>query len=281
MIIVAAMTKAPGDPVQFVAAVAKRDRMLPLAFCLRSDMGTSRQTCSRRVPARSECAAMVRSIVRSAVLLLLLSSPAFAGDFNIYLANAKSETNRHGQSRFFPDDQLRTDRPPRRSNFSTLSAQCPGRRRHRLLRRAPAAKLVRLRLRRPRRLRARGVGALLHPAVLGSSSTLRPDADLGTGPMWSNRRIPAATSKLNFNSQLGTGVALLPERQDAAVHRLSLLSHLQRRLHWPQPRLERERILRRDAREVTARATPRVVEFSVIGCRKTGARRTYTRRAAN
>ena len=58
---VAAVTNAPVDPVQFVAAVAKRDRMLPLAFCLRSDMGTSRQTCSRRVPARLECAAMVRS----------------------------------------------------------------------------------------------------------------------------------------------------------------------------------------------------------------------------
>ena len=42
---------------------------------------------------------MVRHIVR-AVLLLLLSSPAFAGDFNIYLGDAKSETNRHGQSRF-------------------------------------------------------------------------------------------------------------------------------------------------------------------------------------
>jgi hypothetical protein len=28
--------------------------------------------------------------------------------------------------------------------------------------------------------------------------------------MWSNRRIPAATSKLNFNSQLGLGVVLFP-----------------------------------------------------------------------
>ena len=117
----------------------------------------------------------------------------------------------------------------------------------------------------------------------GSSSTLRLDADLGTGPMWSNRRIPAATSKLNFNSQLGLGVALLPQRQDAAVHRLSLLSHLQRRLHWPQPRLELERILRRDAREVTptARATPRVVgsQLSVVG--RLGRDGRDTRRAAN
>jgi hypothetical protein len=28
--------------------------------------------------------------------------------------------------------------------------------------------------------------------------------------MWSNRRIPAATSKLNFNSQLGLGIVLFP-----------------------------------------------------------------------
>src|SRR5438270_11786811 len=42
---------------------------------------------------------MVRHLVRG-VLLLLLCSSAFAGDFNIYLGNARSETNRHGQSRF-------------------------------------------------------------------------------------------------------------------------------------------------------------------------------------
>jgi hypothetical protein len=34
---------------------------------------------------------------------------------------------------------------------------------------------------------------------------VQPFADLGTGPMWSNRRVPAATSRLNFNSQLGIG----------------------------------------------------------------------------
>jgi len=33
-------------------------------------------------------------------------------------------------------------------------------------------------------------------------------AELGTGPMWSNRRVPAATSRLNMDSQLGLGAAL-------------------------------------------------------------------------
>jgi len=31
--------------------------------------------------------------------------------------------------------------------------------------------------------------------------------DFGTGPMWSNRRIPAATSRFNFHTQLGFGAS--------------------------------------------------------------------------
>ena len=33
-------------------------------------------------------------------------------------------------------------------------------------------------------------------------------AELGTGPMWSNRRVPAATSRFNMNSQAGFGTTL-------------------------------------------------------------------------
>lgn len=33
-------------------------------------------------------------------------------------------------------------------------------------------------------------------------------AEMGTGPMWSNRRVPAATSQINFESQLGAGLVL-------------------------------------------------------------------------
>ena len=36
-------------------------------------------------------------------------------------------------------------------------------------------------------------------------SSARPFVDFGTGPMWSNRRIPAATSRINFHTQLGAG----------------------------------------------------------------------------
>jgi hypothetical protein len=153
---------------------------------------------------------MVRSIVRFAVLLLLLSSPAFAGDFNIYLADAKSETNRHGQSR-----------------FRTISFELMGRPKlSRLLERyLPDARLGLdidyADVRQPRSwfgytygdpddsVRAEWAHFFVRQ-YWRKSSNLQPYVDIGTGPMWSNRRIPAATSKLNFNSQLGLGVALFP-----------------------------------------------------------------------
>lgn len=39
-----------------------------------------------------------------------------------------------------------------------------------------------------------------------AGSSLQPYVELGTGPMWSNRRVPAATSRFNMNSQGGAGV---------------------------------------------------------------------------
>src|SRR5581483_2869482 len=35
-------------------------------------------------------------------------------------------------------------------------------------------------------------------------------AEIGTGPMWSNRRVPAATSRFNMDSQIGFGATLFP-----------------------------------------------------------------------
>jgi hypothetical protein len=153
---------------------------------------------------------MVRSIVRSAVLLLLLSSPALAGDFNIYLANAKSETNRHGQSRF------------RMISFELMGRPKLSRLLERYL---PDARLGvdidYADVRQPRSwfgytygdpddsVRAEWAHFFVRQ-YWRTSSNVRPYVDIGTGPMWSNRRIPAATSKLNFNSQLGLGIALFP-----------------------------------------------------------------------
>ena len=153
---------------------------------------------------------MVRSVARSVVLLLLLSSPALAGDFNIYLANAKSETNRHGQSRF------------RMISFELIGRpKLPGLLGRYLPNARAGADIDYSDVRQPRSwfgytygdpddsVRAEWAHFFIRQ-YWGASNTLRPYADLGTGPMWSNRRIPAATSKLNFNSQLGLGVALFP-----------------------------------------------------------------------
>ena len=45
------------------------------------------------------------------------------------------------------------------------------------------------------------------------TSSFRPYFEIGTGPMWSNRRVPAATSRFNFSSQAGFGVTLFPQSE--------------------------------------------------------------------
>lgn len=61
------------------------------------------------------------------------------------------------------------------------------------------------------RIRAEWLFLFARHHWLAQSSTARPYLEFGTGPMFSNRRIPAATSKINFNTQLGAGVTFLPE----------------------------------------------------------------------
>ena len=41
-----------------------------------------------------------------------------------------------------------------------------------------------------------------------NARNVQPFVELGTGPMWSNRRVPAATSRFNMDSQLGVGAML-------------------------------------------------------------------------
>lgn len=151
---------------------------------------------------------MVRPVVRLLLIMLLLSSPAVAGDLNLYLGNARSETNGHGQSR-----------------FRLISFELTGR--SRLVERyLPDARtgvdIDYADVRQPRSwfgytygdpddsVRAEWAHFFVRQYWRRSSNALRPYVDIGTGPMWSNRRIPAATSKINFNSQLGLGVVLFP-----------------------------------------------------------------------
>lgn len=159
---------------------------------------------------------MVLHVFRMVAILLLACTSALAGtkpeEFNVYLSHASSKANRHGQSRF------------RAISFELLAHS-------RLVERYLDRYLPNSRVgvdidyadfRQPRSwfghtygdpddsVRAEWAHFFVRQYWCMSSNALRPYADLGTGPMWSNRRIPAATSKLNFNSQLGLGVVVFP-----------------------------------------------------------------------
>jgi hypothetical protein len=158
---------------------------------------------------------MVRHLFRC-IAVLLCSLPTLAAthprDFNLYLGNASSETNRHGRSRF------------RTISFELLTE--PHFFKRYVDRWLPNARvgvdIDYADVRQPRSwfghtygdpddsVRAEWAHFFVRQYWLTSSNLIRPYADLGTGPMWSNRRIPAATSKLNANSQLGLGVVLFP-----------------------------------------------------------------------
>jgi len=56
-------------------------------------------------------------------------------------------------------------------------------------------------------------------------SSIEPYVDIGSGPMWSNRRVPAATSRLNMNSQAGFG-AILFARSRMPLHVGYRFSHI-------------------------------------------------------
>ena len=59
------------------------------------------------------------------------------------------------------------------------------------------------------------------------TSSTQPYIELGTGPMWSNRRVPAATARLNFDSQLGFGARLFADAHPVFIeYRFSHISNL-------------------------------------------------------
>lgn len=146
----------------------------------------------------------------AALLALLVCSPAFAAtpprEFNVFVGHAQSLKNWHGQAHF------------RSITFELLANE---RLVNRLL---PTARVgidaTYSDVRQPRSwfndtadidsIRAEWLQFFIRQYWLRDSPAVRPFIDLGTGPMWSNRRIPQATSHINFNSQAGLGVELFP-----------------------------------------------------------------------
>jgi hypothetical protein len=45
----------------------------------------------------------------------------------------------------------------------------------------------------------------------GAGSRVRPYAELSSGPVWSEKRVPAGTTRFNFISQGGVGVTIRPQ----------------------------------------------------------------------
>lgn len=64
-------------------------------------------------------------------------------------------------------------------------------------------------------------GAALAPMIrrrlFRATASCEPFVEVSTGPMWTTRRVPAATSRFNFISQAGFGAVLLPRRPMSVV----------------------------------------------------------------
>lgn len=67
------------------------------------------------------------------------------------------------------------------------------------------------------RIRAISGSVMLRRRFMTGSSMVQPYLELGSGPMWATRRVPAATSRFNFITQTGFGAVLFPRRASALV----------------------------------------------------------------
>jgi hypothetical protein len=65
------------------------------------------------------------------------------------------------------------------------------------------------------RVRAISGSLMLRRRFMINSSLVQPYLELGSGPMWATRRVPASTSRFNFISQTGFGAVLFPKRASA------------------------------------------------------------------
>lgn len=163
-------------------------------------------------------------------MMVIASTTASAADFqasefNIYGGSGKSLTSWHGQASF------------RQLQFEVLGQS------RWITRHVPklelGASLTYSDIRQPRSwfgyrygdgddsVRAEWAYLFLRRTFRDTSS-VEPYIELGSGPMWSNRRVPAATSRFNFHSQLGVGARLFATSSHPlyVVYRFSHISNL-------------------------------------------------------
>ena len=170
--------------------------------------------------------AIRRPRVRQVAAMLLLSVPLFAEELpvnsratNLYLGFAKSQPNWHGQATFRSLSLEWAGLAPRplTNHFANTRA---------------GISLTYSNVVQPRSWfghkfgdpddHVRAEWALLFVRhYWRRDARVSPMLDLGTGPMWSNRRIPAATYRLNFHSQLGLGATI-----ESRLHVMYRFSHI-------------------------------------------------------
>lgn len=160
---------------------------------------------------------MLPDMLRRTVLLMSMLSAASAEgrlydfvprEFNIYLSGGKNSINVHGNSR-----------------FRTLHFEVAGQSAHvnRWIPRADIGAAISYHaIRQPSNFFGRQYGDSDQWAHALSTfffvrrrwretASTQPYLEVGTGPMYSNRPVPAATSRLNFDSQLGFGAVLFSQ----------------------------------------------------------------------
>lgn len=189
--------------------------------------------------ARRETDGRIFSMLRKIALLVAVATlaavPLFAAtspvprDFNVFLSGGKSMPNWHGQSTFRSITFELTGAPPHFFERLHLSEHLPNT--------AAGVAVTYSDVHQPRSwfghkyentddwVRAETATMFLRHQWRSQSEGARPYLDIGTGPMWSNRRVPAATSRINFDSRFTVGLSI-PMRSDRPLMLAYRFSHI-------------------------------------------------------
>jgi lipid A 3-O-deacylase PagL len=170
---------------------------------------------------------LVVAAALAAVPLFAAPDPALR-DFNMFLSGGKSQPNWHGQSTFRSVTFELTARPPHVFERLHLSES-----RHD----AAGIAVTYSDVHQPHSwfghkyestddwVRAETATMFIRHQWRNESGGVKPYLDIGTGPMWSNRRVPAATSRINFDSRFTVGMSI-PTRGDRPFMLAYRFSHI-------------------------------------------------------
>ncbi len=140
------------------------------------------------------------AITAVAISIIVAMAPLRAEDFSVKISTSGGESapNRHGRA-ILQSLNLEVTRPFGRTDGGVIIGS------HRI--------------EQPKRFfavngepddRVNGISfSLLVRRQFATDRAIQPYAELSSGPMWTERRVPAATSRFNFLTQAGAGVVLV------------------------------------------------------------------------